>query len=90
MAAKIARLEARLTRENQLLIREAAALRGQSMTDFVVAVSLSEARKVVAENDAIQLSRAEQARFIEAILNPKPLTKALRRAAAAHRELIER
>jgi uncharacterized protein (DUF1778 family) len=89
MTAKSARLEARLSAKHQLLIQHAAALRGQSVTDFVVAASLAEAQKTIAANDLLELSVADQKRFAEALLNMKAPTRGLKKAAQAHRQLVE-
>ncbi|MFO1093206.1 MAG: DUF1778 domain-containing protein [Planctomycetaceae bacterium] len=89
MTSKSARLEARLSQRHQTLIQHAAALRGQSVTDFVVAASLAEAQKIIAENEIIEVSVADQQRFAEAILKPKAPSAALTKAAHAHRRLIE-
>ncbi len=89
MSSKSARLEARLSEQHQTLIQRAAALCGQSVTDFVVAASLAEARKTIAENEVLELSAADQRRFAEALLKPKQPTKGMKKAAAAHRQLIE-
>lgn len=89
MSTKSARLEARLSDDHQTLIQRAAALSGQSVTDFVVAASLAQARKTIAENESLQLSAADQRRFANALLKPKAPTKGMKKAAAAHRELVE-
>ena len=90
MSTKSARLEARLSPKHQSVIQQAASLRGQSVTDFVVSASLAEAQRIIAENAVIEISLADQERFAAALLKKKPLTKALRKAAAAHSKLIER
>jgi uncharacterized protein (DUF1778 family) len=86
---KTARLEARLEARHQQLFQHAAALRGQSVTDFVVAASLSEAGKAIAEHSVIALTVAEQQRFVNAVSRRTPPNAALKRAAAGHRQLIE-
>jgi uncharacterized protein (DUF1778 family) len=90
MVNKTARLEARLTSQNHTIIQQAAALRGQSVTDFVVSVSLAEARRTITENEAILLRVEEQQRFVDALLKPQGPTNHLKKAAAAHKNLIER
>ncbi len=47
MAAKTDRIEARLDPEQRALLEEAAAARGQSLSDFVLGVALSEAESVM-------------------------------------------
>lgn len=90
MTTKSARLEARISHQHQTLIQHAAALRGQSVTDFIVTASLAEAQKAIAENEIMELSVADQQRFADALLKPKPPTAGMKKAARAHRRLIER
>lgn len=89
MATKLSRLEARVTTKNHLLIQHAAALRGQSVTDFVVAASLLAAEKAITDHEIIKLSVEDQERFAKAMLNPKKPNAAMKKAAKAHRQLIE-
>ena len=86
---KSARLEARLAPQHQQLIQHAAALRGQSVTEFVVAASLSEAGKAIAEHEVIALTVEEQQRFVDALSRRSKPNAALKRAAARHRAMIE-
>lgn len=88
-SSKSARLEARLSQKHQEVIQHAAALRGQSITDFVIAASLAEAERAIASSGVIKLTVAEQKKLTEALLNAKPPNRALRRAFESHRELIE-
>jgi uncharacterized protein (DUF1778 family) len=89
MIGKSARLEARLSQSHQSLIQRAAAMCGQSVTDFVVSASLAQARRTIAENESLELSAAEQRRFANALLKPKPPSKGMKKAAAAHQRLVE-
>jgi uncharacterized protein (DUF1778 family) len=75
------RLEARVTTAQKRLIERAAALRGTSVTEFVV-VSAQEAA-INAIKDFEVLSLRDQARemFINAILNPPAPNEAARIAA---------
>jgi uncharacterized protein (DUF1778 family) len=86
---KSARLEARLSASHQTLIHHAAALRGQSVTDFVVAASLAEAQKIIAENELAALAVSDQRAFAEALLKPKPMAQGMKKAAQLHRRLVE-
>jgi uncharacterized protein (DUF1778 family) len=88
-SSKSARLEARLSKKHQEVIQHAAALRGQSITDFVIAASLAEAERAIASSGLIKLTVAEQKRFAEALLNPKPPNRAMRRAFESHRDLLD-
>jgi uncharacterized protein (DUF1778 family) len=64
-------------------------LRGPSITDFVIAASLAEAERAIASSGLIKLTVAEQKRFAEALLNPKPPNRAMRRAFESHRDLLD-
>ena len=63
---------------------------GRLLPMLVVAASLAAAEHAIAQNELIELSAADQRRFAEAILKPKPPSKKLQRAFATHRKLIER
>ncbi|HVJ84235.1 MAG TPA: DUF1778 domain-containing protein [Caulifigura sp.] len=85
-SSKSARLELRLPQKHQEVIRRAATLRGQSIADFVIAASLAEAERGA---KVITLTVAEQQKLMDALLNPKPPNRALRRAMESHRTLIK-
>src|SRR5262245_65525375 len=83
-----ARLEARLPAEVHALLKRAAEIEGRSLTDFVVAAASAAARKTIEETGMIRLSVEDQQRFAEALINPPPLTPALKRAFERHRRLF--
>jgi uncharacterized protein (DUF1778 family) len=84
-----ARLEARLPVEVHALLKRAAQLQGRSLTDFVVAAAHDAALRTIEENEIIRLSAEDQRRFAEALIDPPTPNAALRRAAEAHRRLVE-
>jgi len=86
---KSARLEARLTTQNHLMIQHAAALRGQSVTEFVVAASMAEAEKSITDHELFKLSVEDSLRFAKALQKPKAPTAAMKKAAKVHRKLVE-
>ena len=83
-----ARLEARLPVEVHELLKRAAEIEGRSLTDFVVAAASAAARKTIEEAGIIRLSVEDQQRFAEALINPPPLTPAMKRAIKRHRRLF--
>lgn len=87
-ANTIARLEARLPSEVHALLKRAAEIEGRSLTDFVVAAASAAARKTIEKADFIRLSREDQERFAEAIIEPPPLAPAMKRAIKRHRRLF--
>ncbi len=82
------RIEARLTARQKRLIERAAAVRGQSVSRFLVSSAQEAAAAVLQERSVIKLNAAESRAFAEALLNPAPLNPALRQAAREYRELL--
>jgi len=85
---RTARIEARIAPDALAVVRRAAELQGRSVSDFVVAAAQEAATHVIEEAQIIRLSVEDQRAVAEAILNPPPLTPAMERAVARHRELI--
>ena len=88
-ASRSARLEARIAPEALAVVKRAAELEGRSVSDFVVAAAQEAARRTIEETQLIHLSVQDQRAFVEAILNPAAPNDVMRRAAAAHRELVK-
>ena len=80
-----ARLEARISVEQKIVLQRAAALSGRTLSEFVVASAQDAARRVIQEHETIRLSRAEQIAFVNALLKPPAVNARLRQAAAAYR-----
>ena len=89
-AARSARLEARISKTQKMLIERAAELRGQSVTDFVRDSLQNAAQKAVEEHNVIRLTIEEQRRFVEALLNPPPPNAALKTAAERYKRMTQR
>jgi uncharacterized protein (DUF1778 family) len=71
---KNARLEARVTIEQKNLMERAAFLRGQNLTEFMVAVLAEAATQIIKDRELIELTDLDQQAFAEALLNPVPLS----------------
>lgn len=84
----MARLEARISKELHSMIRRAATLQNRTMTDFIIAAVQEAAQKTIAQAEIIQLSPADQERFIQALLSPPKAAPALERAFARRRKLV--
>lgn len=82
------RIEARITPDTLAIVRRAAELEGRSVSEFVVAAAEQAARKALEDERTIRLNAAEQARFVEALLQPPPPAPAMLRALDHHRRLI--
>jgi uncharacterized protein (DUF1778 family) len=69
---KDARLEARVTIEQKLLLERAAGLRGQNLTEFMVAVLAEAATQIIKDRELIELTDLDRQVFADALLNPVP------------------
>ena len=82
MATKTERIEMRVSPEHKALIERAAALRGQSISAFVVAEALESARRI----QVTTLSKRDWEEFIRILEGDEEPTPALRAAAQEHRK----
>jgi uncharacterized protein (DUF1778 family) len=80
------RLEARVTPEQKRLIASAAALRGTSITEFVVASAQEAATATIKESELLSLQGEARDVFVKAILSPPSPNQALRKAARRYRQ----
>jgi uncharacterized protein (DUF1778 family) len=78
------RLEARLTQRQKALLQRAAAIRGRSLTDFVVSAAEEAAERVIRSEFVISLGAEDSAAFAAALLSPASPNRALRAAAARY------
>lgn len=85
-----ARLEARVTELVYDTIKRAAELRGLSISAYVTGTIEEQARMDIEAIELIRLTRAEQIRFAEALLEPPAPTETLARAFARYEELYGR
>lgn len=80
------RLETRVTSEQKTLVERAAALQGQTVTDFVLASVQSAARRAIEEHQQFELSEHDSKAFVEALLDPAPVNDRLRETVRRYRE----
>jgi len=85
---RTARIEARIAPDALAVVKRAAEMQGRSVSDFVVAAAYEAARRAIEEAHIIRLSIEDQERFVDLLLNPPPMSPALRRAKKAHSRLI--
>ena len=89
MTTTTARLEARLPASVYALLKQAAAIQGRSITDFVVGAAQDAAQRVIEGDSLLRLSAEDQTRFAQALLNPPEPNAALKQAVERHRESVE-
>jgi uncharacterized protein (DUF1778 family) len=90
VAMREERLEARVTAEQKELFKEAAQLRGQTLTDFIVSSVRETALAVLRERQVVELSRRDQQAFVAALLGPAKPNRRLREAAKRQGYLANR
>ena len=82
---KRARLDIRASLTQKKLIEQAAALEGRSVSDFVLAYVQPVAERTVRDQQILELSARDSARFIEVLLNPPPPNARLHAAWQRHK-----
>ena len=83
------RLVARVSGADKELLARAAALEGMSVATFVITYARNVARRIIADNNDINLDAAQSRRFVEALLKPALAAPArLRKAAREHRQRV--
>jgi uncharacterized protein (DUF1778 family) len=82
------RVEARVTSEIKALFVQAAAIQGRSVTDFMVQSTVEAARRIIRENEYLDLSQRDRIAFAEAVLNPPPASERLKEAAKRHQQIL--
>jgi|SRR5690348_7124673 len=87
---KADRLEARVTPEQKQLIARAAALRGSSVTDFIVASAQQAATETIKDFEILALHDEARDVFVDAVLRPAAPNEAARKAARRHMERVGR
>ncbi|MCF6767584.1 DUF1778 domain-containing protein [Thiotrichales bacterium 19S11-10] len=89
-AEKSARLEARTSPEQKKLIKHAADLCGQSLTDFILLASQEAANKVIYEHEVTTLTAKESKNFVNALMKPSKPNSALKKAAKRHHDFFDK
>lgn len=88
MPTKRGRFNARLTEEQKRLFERAAALYGQSVSQFVMSSAQHAAEQAIREHEVISLSARDSLAVMEALLHPAPAGSALRKVAERHQSLV--
>ncbi len=89
-ATKSLRTEARLRPDQKQRIEDAASLRGQSMSDFMVQHSDQAAKEILQQEREWKLSEADTRVFVAALLNPPEPTASMKAAAARYKRELSR
>lgn len=76
--AKSQRIHARLTPATNALVREAAALAGRPLSDFLVEAAAEKALATIRAHHVWRLTTEQSRAFAQAILDPPPPSPAMR------------
>ena len=85
-AQTMQRLEMRVPTAHKAQLQRAAALRGVSLTEFVVAAATDAAVQTIQNHESIALSSHASSAFINALTRPLPANPRLSRAAQEYAE----
>lgn len=88
VATKRGRFNARLTEEQKQLFEQAAALYGQSVSQFVMSSAQRAAEQAIREHEVISLTARDSRAVMEALLHPTPASEAMRKAAERYQSLV--
>jgi uncharacterized protein (DUF1778 family) len=88
--SKFARLEARISPDLKRLLEYAAALKGSSLTDFVVQSAQEAATRTIHESETLVLSERARIAFAELLLNPSAPNRKAIAAAKFYEERMKR
>lgn len=88
LAAKSARLAARVSPEQKLVLERAAALSHQPVSQFVVSSAIRAAEEAIREHDIFSLSARESRAVMDALLDPRPAGPSLRRVAERYKTFM--
>ena len=81
------RLETRVTAAQKILIEQAAALQGRSVTDFVLTSVQDAARRAIEDHQRLDLTVRDSRAFVEALINPPPPNERLRETVHRYRKV---
>jgi uncharacterized protein (DUF1778 family) len=85
-SSKTERFDARITRAQKELFARAAALRGRSVTEFVITSAYEVAAETVRDHEVMTLSRRDTKAFVDALLHAKGPSRRLREAARRYKK----
>ncbi|OAI48872.1 hypothetical protein AYO45_03985 [Gammaproteobacteria bacterium SCGC AG-212-F23] len=80
------RLEARISADKKYILKSAADLSDQTLTDFVINSAYEAAVRLIEDYQQLRLSMQDRDVFIQALLNPPSPSKQLLKAAKKYKK----
>lgn len=90
LAIKAYRFDARLNKEQKLLLQRAADIEGRTMTDFVLHSAEVAAERTIEQRALLALTAEESQAFVDAILLPAKPGRVLKTAAKYYKKVTGR
>lgn len=84
------RIQARATKHAKEKLERAAAVRGVSLSDFLISTALEQADKTLQAHEQVELSARDGLAFAAALLDPPEPNEALRAARSRYYAEVER
>lgn len=85
-ASKVARLEARITKDQKALLEQAAMIAGRSLSDFVIHSAQEAATRTIRDREMLSLSLRDSKAFVAAVLEASGPGERLRKAAQIYKK----
>ncbi len=86
---KIERIEARIHSDQRRRIERAAALKGTSISDFIVSTLDDAAKRTIQEHESWTLSGRDREIFVNALLHPPAPNQAMKDAFRSHKKRVQ-
>lgn len=83
-----ARLEAKVNLDIYELLKQAAAITGRTLTDFIVSVAYEEAKKTISEHQVLRLTVNDQALLIESLNKTFEPNQSMKNALDVYEEYL--
>lgn len=83
-----ARLEAKVNLDIYELLKQAAAITGRTLTDFVVSVAYEEAKKTISEHQVLRLTLNDQALLLKSLSKPFEPNQSMKNALDVYEEYL--
>jgi len=81
-----ARLEVKLNKDIYLLLKQAAAVSGRTLTDFVVSIAYEEAKRTISDHQMMTLTLRDQALLAEHLSRPLETNSSMQKAFDTYKQ----
>ncbi len=79
MSTKSSRIEIRTNPETKLIIEKAAAINGETISSYILSLSLSSAKKDIEQGETLILGNKDRDKFFSLVIDPPEPNEALKK-----------